>query len=380
MSSALERLGRVGVWSSGVANRPAEELREALPEVEGLGYSAIWVGEAFSRENLSASALALGWTQDLVVATGITNIYARDPSATRAGANTLGEAFPGRFLLGLGCSHQHAVELRGQTYGPPLTAMRAYLDAMDTALYHGPEPPDRVPVVLAALGPKMLDLARDRTDGAHPYFVPVEHTAQARERLGAGKLLAPEQAVILTDDESRGEVEHLRPERGEHDRHPVRRLGAVVERRIHRVQVFAHGRERRAVRLAAKLDRMPVTAAEAEQEAARERLPERVGACPRRRGIAGVDVRDSGGDDEVLRPAEGERGGGEVLPRERLADPDRGVAEPLDLGQRLAELLGGPVRHARAPHADPAEPLEGAAHAATVLGGAPPSRLGARWR
>ncbi len=81
--------------------------------------------------------------------------------------------------------------------------MRAYLDAMDTALYHGPEPPDRVPVVLAALGPKMLDLARDRTDGAHPYFVPVEHTAQARERLGAGKLLAPEQAVILTDDESR---------------------------------------------------------------------------------------------------------------------------------------------------------------------------------
>ena len=203
MTTALDRIGRVGVWSSAVANRPAEELREALPEVEELGYSAIWVGEAFSRENLSASGLALSWTQDLVVATGITNVYARDPSAARAGANTLGEAFPGRFVLGLGCSHQHAVELRGQTYGAPLTTMRAYLDAMDTALYHGPEPPERVPVVLAALGPKMLDLARDRTDGAHPYFVPVEHTAQARERLGAGKLLAPEQAVILTDDESR---------------------------------------------------------------------------------------------------------------------------------------------------------------------------------
>jgi probable F420-dependent oxidoreductase len=203
VSTALERIGRVGVWSSGVANRPAAELREALPEVEALGYSAIWVGEAFSRENLSASALALSWTEDIVVATGITNIYARDPTATKAGAATLGEAFPGRFVLGLGVSHQHAVELRGQTYDPPLATMRAYLDGMDAALYRGPESSERVPVVLAALGPKMLDLARDRTDGAHPYFVPVEHTAQARERLGAGKLLAPEQAVILTDDESR---------------------------------------------------------------------------------------------------------------------------------------------------------------------------------
>jgi probable F420-dependent oxidoreductase len=203
VSTALERLGRVGVWSTAVTNRPASELKEALPEVEALGYCAIWVGEAFSRENLSASALALSWTENLVVATGITNIYARDPSATRAGAATLGEAFPGRFVLGLGCSHQHAVELRGQTYGRPLSSMRAYLDGMDAALYRGPEPAEPVPVVLAALGPKMLDLARDRTDGAHPYFVPVEHTAQARERLGAGKLLAPEQAVILTDDESR---------------------------------------------------------------------------------------------------------------------------------------------------------------------------------
>jgi probable F420-dependent oxidoreductase len=203
VSTALERLGPVGVWSSGVANRSAAELREALPEVEALGYSAVWVGEAFSRENMSAAALALSWTQELVVATGITNLYARDPSATRAGAATLGEAFPGRFVLGLGCSHQRPVELRGQTYGPPLTTMRAYLDGMDEAIYNGPEPAERVPVVLAALGPKMLELARDRTDGAHPYFVPVEHTAQARERLGPGKLLAPEQAVILTDDESR---------------------------------------------------------------------------------------------------------------------------------------------------------------------------------
>jgi probable F420-dependent oxidoreductase len=203
VSSALDRLGRIGVWSTAVPNKPAAELRESLAEYEALGYPAIWFGEAFSRENLSAAALALSWTRSLVVATGITSVYARDPVAANAGSKTLGEAFPGRFVFGLGISHEHAVELRGQTYGPPLSTMRTYLDAMEAAPYMGPEPVESVPIVLAALGPKMLDLARDRTDGAHPYFVPVEHTAQARERLGPGKLLAPEQAVILTDDADR---------------------------------------------------------------------------------------------------------------------------------------------------------------------------------
>jgi probable F420-dependent oxidoreductase len=204
MTTALDRLGRVGVWSSAIPNRPAAELRESLAELEALGnYPAIWFGEAFSRENLSTSALALSWTRDLVVATGITNVYARDPVATNAGAKTLGEAFPGRFVLGLGISHAHAVAARGHEYRPPVTTMRAYLDGMETATYLGPGPADRVPIVLAALGPKMLDLARERTDGAHPYFVPVEHTARARERLGADKVLAPEQAVILTDDSER---------------------------------------------------------------------------------------------------------------------------------------------------------------------------------
>jgi probable F420-dependent oxidoreductase len=203
MTTALDRLGRVGVWSSGVPNQPVGEVRDGLTELEALGYPAIWFGEAFSRENLATAALALAWTRDLVVATGITNVYARDPVAANAGAKTLGEAFPGRFVLGLGISHPHAVAARHHEYGPPVTTMRAYLDGMEAATYMGPEPADRVPIVLAALGPRMLDLARDRTDGAHPYFVPVEHTAQARERLGPGKLLAPEQAVILTGDESR---------------------------------------------------------------------------------------------------------------------------------------------------------------------------------
>ena len=201
--TAVDRLGRVGVWSTGVTNEPATAVREGLAELEALGYPAVWFGEAFSRENLSTAALALSWSREVVVATGITNVYARDPVAANAGAKTLGEAFPGRFVLGLGISHAHAVELRGQEYAPPLTTMRAYLDGMESAPYMGPEPADRVPVVLAALGPRMLDLARDRTDGAHPYFVPPEHTGLARERLGAGKVLAPEQAVILTDDADR---------------------------------------------------------------------------------------------------------------------------------------------------------------------------------
>jgi probable F420-dependent oxidoreductase len=200
---ALDRLGRVGVWSTGVVNAPAAELRESLAEYEALGFPAIWFGEAFSRESLSTAALTLSWTENLVVATGITNLYARDAAAANAGMKTLGEAFPGRFVLGLGVSHHIPVGMRGQAYGPPLTTMRAYLDALEEATYMGPEPAEPVPLVLAALGPKMLDLARDRTDGAHPYFVPPEHTAQARERLGPGKLLAPEQAVILTDDADR---------------------------------------------------------------------------------------------------------------------------------------------------------------------------------
>ena len=205
MSTALDNLGRVGVWTTAVANRPAAELRESLAEYEALGFRAIWYGEAFARESFASAALVLSWTEKLVAATGITNVYARDAGSAKAGSRTIAEAFPGRFVFGLGISHPHPVSMRGHEYGPPLTTMRNYLDAIDEVLYTGPEPAEPVPTVLAALGPKMLDLARDRTDGAHPYFVPPEHTAQARERLGPGKLLAPEQAVILTDDASHAE-------------------------------------------------------------------------------------------------------------------------------------------------------------------------------
>ena len=139
----------------------------------------------------------------MVVATGIANIYARDAAAMISGARTLAEAYPGRFVLGIGVSHAPSVALRGGTYGRPIEAMTAYLDAMDAAAWSGPALPDRPPVLLAALGPRMLELAAERADGAHPYFVPVEHTRIARERLGREPVLAVEVTAVLDADPGR---------------------------------------------------------------------------------------------------------------------------------------------------------------------------------
>ncbi|HEY6759570.1 MAG TPA: TIGR03620 family F420-dependent LLM class oxidoreductase [Baekduia sp.] len=200
-AQAREQLGRVGAWLGALGRAPWAESAAAARRVEELGYGALWIGETPStREPLSHAALLLGATERISVATGIASIWSRDALAARNGALGLGEAYPGRFTLGLGVSHAPAVELLGQEYSKPLTAMRKYLDGFDAAPYIGAEPDVPVPVVLAALRPRMLELSRDRTAGAHPYFVPVEHTAIARERLGAGPVLAPEIAVVLEDD------------------------------------------------------------------------------------------------------------------------------------------------------------------------------------
>jgi probable F420-dependent oxidoreductase len=195
------KLGRVGAWSSAPALLPSAEARELVAEIDDLGYPALWFpegpGEAFSN-----SALLLSWSRRLVVCTGIASIYARDPTAMARGAKILGAAYPGRFLLGIGVSHAPTVAARGHDYSRPVATMRSYLDAMDAAQYLGAEPDPPVERVLAALGPRMLELAAQRTAGAHPYFVPVEHTAFARERLGPGKLLAVELAVVVARDES----------------------------------------------------------------------------------------------------------------------------------------------------------------------------------
>ena len=196
-------IGRIGIWTFHFEQQPWAAVAEAAAELDELGYGALWFPESRGREAFAQSALLLSATRRIAVAPGIANIYARDAVAMAAGQRTLCEAFPGRFLLGIGVSHRPSVEgIRGHTYGPPLATMRAYLDAMDGAPYGPPRAADEA-LVLAALGPKMLELSRDRTAGAHPYFVPVEHTEQARAILGAGPLLAPEQAVVLERDPGR---------------------------------------------------------------------------------------------------------------------------------------------------------------------------------
>lgn len=201
-------IGTVGIWTLDFDGQPAGLVRDAAAEVEGLGYGAIWFGEAFGRDTVGQAWLLLSATRRIVVASGIANIAFRDPIAMATAERTLGEAFPGRYLLGLG---GHRVddtvrELDGYPMparGRALSTMRAYLDAMDAVPAHGPVPEPAPRRVLAALGPKMLGLAAERTWGAHPYFVPVEHTLRARELMGSGAFLGVEQAVVLDSDVAR---------------------------------------------------------------------------------------------------------------------------------------------------------------------------------
>lgn len=193
--------GPVGLWTFNLDQQPAAQAAESAAEIEELGFGAVWIPEAVGKDPLVHAAMLLAGSSRLVVATGIANIYGRDAQAMASGRLTLDEAFPGRFVLGIGVSHQPMVEgIRGHTYGPPLAAMRTYLERMKAALYFAAAPEVAGRTVLAALGPKMLALAAERADGAHPYFITPEHTAIAREALGPDKWLAPEQAIVLETD------------------------------------------------------------------------------------------------------------------------------------------------------------------------------------
>ncbi|MGI9658549.1 MAG: TIGR03620 family F420-dependent LLM class oxidoreductase [Gaiellaceae bacterium] len=197
----LMDIGRVGVAQMGFVTDPATVVRGAARELEELGYGALWYPESLvAKECFAAGTLLLAATERVPVATGIANVWARDAMTMACGARTLEEAFPGRFLLGLGVSHAEQVGPHGFDYTKPVSTMRNYLDRMEALNYVGPEPAGPVQLMLAALRPKMLELARDRTIGAHPYFVPVEHTRRAREILGEGRLLATKQTVILETD------------------------------------------------------------------------------------------------------------------------------------------------------------------------------------
>src|SRR5438876_10757899 len=193
------RLGEVGLWIHDLERLTASAARDYARAVESLGFAAIWLPESLgSKEIFAHVSLVLAATDKLIVATGIANIWARDPVAMANGARTLVDAYPDRFLLGLGVSHAPIVKTRGNVYARPVEHMREYLVAMDAAPYVGPKVD--APRGLAALGPRMLRLSSERSLGAHSYFVPVEHTTLARKELGAAPLLAVEQAVVLAGD------------------------------------------------------------------------------------------------------------------------------------------------------------------------------------
>jgi len=196
-------LGKLGVWAA-LDVLPASETAAFAQRLERRGYGALWVPESRGRNALVQCAWLLARTERLTVATGIANIYARDAMAMANGQRGLAEQSGGRFLLGLGVSHVPLVStLRGHDYGKPVPTMRAYLAAMAAAPYQAPAPAQPPRTVLAALGPQMLKLAAAEADGAHPYNVTPEHTAAARRVLGPGKLLCPEQMVLLETEPAR---------------------------------------------------------------------------------------------------------------------------------------------------------------------------------
>ena len=184
-------IGRIGVWTS---YRPfgIERAGEAAKLVEQLGYSAWWVGGSPHVPDIRP---VLEATSTLIAATGILNVWGNDPGEAAAAAADVRADFPGRFMLGIGIGHPEATS----GYRTPLASMRAFLDGLDAS----PDPPPADERCLAALGPNMLDLAGERAAGTHTYFVPVEHTRFARERLGPGKLVAPEVACVLETDSDR---------------------------------------------------------------------------------------------------------------------------------------------------------------------------------
>ncbi len=197
------QLGRLGVWASmdGITAAAAASFAQ---RVEGWGYGALWLPESRGRNVLVLASWLLASTKTLIIATGIANIYARDPQATASGQLALAEQSGGRFLLGLGVSHVPLVEgLRGHTYGKPVETMRDYVEAMRRASYTAPRPAEPPRTLIAALGPNMLALSASHTDGAHPYLVSPSHTLEARRILGPGKLLCPEQTVLAETDPAR---------------------------------------------------------------------------------------------------------------------------------------------------------------------------------
>ena len=193
-------IGKIGIWFFLDAMTAAESAQFAQT-VEKAGYQTLWIPEAVGREPFAHAAYLLDHTERLAIATGIANIWARDAITMAAASKTVAELSGGRFVLGIGVSHKPLVaNLRGHNYDKPYSYMKEYLPKMKSALYRAPEPKEEVPVVIAALHPKMLALSAAQTRGTHTYFVPPEHTAKARAQIGPEPWICAAQAVILERD------------------------------------------------------------------------------------------------------------------------------------------------------------------------------------
>jgi probable F420-dependent oxidoreductase len=183
--------GKIAVWSMELRFGEHSQTREALAELEQLGFGAVWIPGGVGGDFMSDVTRLLGATQRMMIGTGILNIYKHEPADVGTWWHGLSSAHRERLMLGIGVSHGPLI---GKDYGQPLATMSHYLDGLDAA---------KIPAekrCIAALGPKMLELARQRTAGSHPYLVTAEHTARAREILGGDALLVPEQGVILETD------------------------------------------------------------------------------------------------------------------------------------------------------------------------------------
>jgi len=192
----VHNISGVGIWSGQLRYGDPGEIAEAAAELEALGYSALWVPDV-GGDVFGAVERLLEATSSATIATGILNLWMHSADETAAAHDRLTRAHGDRFLVGIGVSHAVLIDANEPgRYRRPLAVMASYLDGLDGA----PAPLAPSSRVLAALGPKMLELARDRSGGAHPYNVTPEHTALAREALGSSALLLPEQMVALTAD------------------------------------------------------------------------------------------------------------------------------------------------------------------------------------
>lgn len=199
------RIDKLAVWLNTIGYASADLVAFAR-RLERWGYGTLWINDGMGSDPMVLAAKILSATDRLQVALGVANIYSRDPTMMVGAQYGLNEQWPGergagRFLLGMGASHAFIVEgMRGHDYGKPVSTMRAYLEAMAGVEYAGPPPAEKPSTVIAALGPKMLELARTHADGAHPFATTPGHTRMARDILGPGKLLLVEQKIMLESD------------------------------------------------------------------------------------------------------------------------------------------------------------------------------------